>query len=199
MLIPDDGYGNYLLMFAHYNINIFKLLLENGADINKDGRYGSVLTDYIYENGDDVSFEYIQFLIDSGADINYEGNNQYTPLMQAIISGTIYRLELIKFLLDKGANNFEFYEEDNGYNAIHFAVNIGSSYKNNIENEVYQIVKLLVDAGANVNARTSEYSEYSNAGYQDEERGLTPLMFAIQRNHISVVNFLLQNGADIYI
>ena len=182
----DDGSGNYLLVFAHFNIKIFKLLLENGADINKPGRYDPVLVDYIHQNGGDVSLEHIQFLIDSGADINYGDDVNSTPLMEAIQSGRQNRLELVKFLLDKGANNFEAYEESEEYNAIHFAFQFDN------ENLVYQIVKLLVDAGANVNAPTSE-------GSSTYESGMTPLMFAIQLNYISVVNFLLENGADIYI
>ena len=180
-----DGYSNYLLTFAQFNINIFKLLLENGADINKPGRYGPVLVDYIHENGGDVSLEHIQFLIDSGADVNYNGNG--TPLMEAISSGA-NKLELIKFLLDKGANNFEAYEDGDGWKVIHYAFQFDN------ENLVYQIVKLLVDAGANVNAPTSEY-EYTDS----ETKGETPIMFAIKSNYISVVKFLLENGADIYI
>jgi ankyrin repeat protein/dsRNA-specific ribonuclease len=185
-----DSYGNYLLMFAQHNINIFKLLLENGADINQNGPHGSVLTDYIYENGDSLSFEHIKFLIDSGADVNYGNDLNWrgnTPLMRAIESGGSKRLELIKFLLDNGANNFE-YEENHGYKVIHLAFKIDD------ENEVYQIVKLLVDAGANVNAPTSEYD------YEiDDLHGDTPLTLAIESGYISVVNFLLENGADIYI
>jgi len=187
----DDSYGNYLLMFAHHNINIFKLLLENGADINQNGRHGSVLTDYIYENGDSLSFEHIKFLIDSGADVNFqeEANvTDETPLIQAISSGGSKRLELIKFLLDNGANNFEASREGDGYKAIHVAFYIHR------ENEVYQIVKLLVDAGANVNAPTSEYDYEIDDLHRD-----TPLTLAIKNEYISVVNFLLENGADIYI
>jgi ankyrin repeat protein len=79
--------------------------------------------------------------------------------------------DTIAQLLKQGANPNQRY--DDGCTALYVAVEFGYS----------KIVELLVEFGADVNAKKLDSGE-------------TPLLFAIELGHLNIVQFLLSHGAD---
>ena len=86
-------------------MNIVKLLIDKGADVNAKTDDGMTALIVAAENGQaDVA----KLLIDKGADINVKNpetdslnNLGFTPLMYAAFWG---RMDIVKLLLDKGAD-----------------------------------------------------------------------------------------------
>ncbi len=70
---------------------IVKILVNNGADINKKNKYGTPPIFYAY---DDIS---IRLLLDAGANVNHKTHDGITPLLSAIYKVNQYIAEeLIK-------------------------------------------------------------------------------------------------------
>jgi ankyrin repeat protein len=157
------------------------LLLDRGAAVN--GADATGLTPVIAaSNVDDAAV--VKLLIEKGADINARATvgAAVTALMGAASNGDA---ELTRFLLTRKADVHAISPDRAGtvkngpvafgnVTALHFAV--GSR---NLET-----VKLLLDAGSDVNAR--------------DVRGLTPLVFAIatDRPNAEIISLLLERGAD---
>ena len=91
----------YLHFASQYNrINMVKLLLDKGADVNKKTEYGKTPLHYACI-GDNLDMA--KFLIDNGADVNAKDDNGETSLH--IISKQYgSNTELIKLLIDNGAD-----------------------------------------------------------------------------------------------
>jgi hypothetical protein len=128
-----------------------------------------------------------KILLEYGADPNQPQDNGITPLMVACDQGSKDRInfthcETVKVLLDNGArakiNDFC----DEGFNPLIFAAADGS----------LEIVKLLVDNGANVNVHfNNEYVYvYNNKLSTHKFWQWTPIMFAAYENHSEIVDFL---------
>ena len=66
----------YALIF--YKSDIVKILIENGADVNKKNKFGAPPIFYAYNDTT------IRLLLDAGANINYKTNDGITPLLSAI-------------------------------------------------------------------------------------------------------------------
>lgn len=109
-----------------------------------------------------------KILVEYGAMLNETSLFGYTPL---IANAAIGNIRVVNFLLKKGCyvNNKT---KSNGMAAIHFSCNAG--YTN--------ITKSLIKFGANVNIQ--------------DDRGNTPLMLALLKNHPENAILLLKNGAD---
>jgi ankyrin repeat protein len=102
-----------------YNLErdkLFKLLLDNGSDINLSDNMGRSPLIYAIEKKYDLDF--IKYLINNGADINAKETGKYkisdymdsvnplkndgkTPLIYAVLTNNF---EIIKYLVDSGAN-----------------------------------------------------------------------------------------------
>ncbi|HTS48751.1 MAG TPA: ankyrin repeat domain-containing protein [Bryobacteraceae bacterium] len=178
-----------LLIAAGYNggSEIVKLLLDKGAMVSvRDGSGQTPLLSATSAN--DAAT--VKLLLDKGADVNLAdqagngtGAGGQTPLMNASAEANV---EIMKMLLAKGAkvnavSAPKGLDVKNGPIALglltplHFAAASGSGP---------EPIKLLVDAGANVNAL--------------DVRGMTPLMIAVatDRSDPRVVKLLLDKGAD---
>ncbi len=105
--------------------------------------------------------EVAAFLIDKGARLNTRAGinvNQWTPLHTAVAGGNMFSEEhrlTVKLLLEKGARMDEttaptsscsFCEYDSACTALHMAASRGKA----------EIARLLIQAGADVNARTKQ-------------------------------------------
>nr|XP_058942638.1 putative ankyrin repeat protein RF_0381 [Pocillopora verrucosa] len=110
----------------------------------------------------------IETLLSSGLDINSRSNDGTTPLMMAAATGQEKTVDL---LLSKGADphlkNFM------GRNLLHAAAEGGNS----------SIVMRALSCDIDINSK--------------DDCSATPLIIAVKQNHIEIVKYLLQKGADI--
>lgn len=115
------------------SIDLLKLLLENGADINATSDNDNAVIHLAAEN---KSYDIIKTLLDYGADVNMVGYRGKTPLYYATEN---YSYRNMKLLLDYGSN-----PNIPGY-IMNTPLFISIKYPC-IEN-----TKLLLDSGANIN------------------------------------------------
>jgi len=148
------------------HLNVIKLLIEKGADVN-GGDYGAS-ENPLMKAARYSYFKIAEFLLDNGANIearSYEGN---TPIQFAAWEG---QLEMIKFLVDRGANIDT--TNDLNWNALMQACVEG----------YYEIVEYLIKKGSNIHLI-------------DQEKGATSLMLAAWKCSEQIVKLLLENGID---
>lgn len=198
---------------ANGHLEIVKILLEHGVLLNaqplyeaaKAGhfevvqhllKYGAAVNAEMSKNynqglrGDDSIYrctplkaaasnghiEIVKLLITNGADVNlatsYYGfySPPTGPLSDAVSSGNI---EIVKFLLMSGALP----DGTKASPPILTAARIGN----------IKMLKLLLEAGANINSYIKD----------DDWRPTQALHEAVEKKHLSVIIFLLENGADI--
>jgi ankyrin repeat protein len=179
--------GRTPLLVAAYTTGSFesvKFLLSRGADAKKADATGlTPLHAAVAAN--DVAMA--KLLLESGSDANAQANipQSATPLMLAGQNGNT---DLIKLLLAKDVSVNAHSSSTNSrvqngviqfgaVTALHTAALAGNA----------EAVKLLIDAGANVNA--------------EDVRGMTPLMWAVStdRPNVSIVRMLIAKGSDVSI
>ena len=104
-----------------------------------------------------------------------------TPLNWAAENGQI---EMVQYLLTKGSNI-------NSRNRIKFTPLHSATHVNSKNQCYYDISKLLIDAGADVNARGGVSAV---AGFDLNQ---TPLHFAANNGNFELVKLLVEHGADV--
>jgi ankyrin repeat protein len=149
--------------------DIVALLLANGADVNAAQRANKWTPLIQAVNAREV--EIAEFLISHGADVNRRDFMNYTALHWAIDRGPLdtVRSSMINLLISKGA---DIKGSGKDYTPLHKAVMM------DIES-----TKLLLDLGANVNAR--------------DGAGTTPLHKAAEHGDKAIVELLIERGADV--
>jgi len=153
--------GDTALMFAARSGHgeIVRLLIERRADINALGAdKKTALVDAI-EHGDSPT---AQLLVEKGADVNVS-----QPLVSSIRKSN---LDITRLLLERGAKP--------EYPAMFAAVSA----------DKVEVVKWLIDAGADVNAHVNQV-----CGYHED---MPPLHIAVRRGSAAMVRLLLESGAD---
>ena len=168
-------------------VEIIKYLIEHGADVNIDSPLMAACS-FNYPFGSrrekenrfyaDINTEIVKLLIEKGADVNFaREQNGESVLMEAI--KRINGFELAKILVENGAN---VNHKDKNQNSCLFHLddeyNVG-------EYQLDKILNLLLDNGADINARNN--------------MGMTPLMhYALKgEGYLDLVKILLARGADI--
>ena len=166
------------------NVEILKLLINKGADINKlaimnskDYYRMSPLMYFCRYHSDKI--ELIKLLIDNGADVNQmvkcQIGNTYTPLLMCVQSYQDNYNEIIKLLIENGAN----------VNKIHkiFGVNQTIlSYLCTDKDPNFQLIQLFLDNGADINMKL-----YSITILRELCKKTPP--------NLNLIKLLLQNGA----
>lgn len=119
---------------------ILGLLKEHGADLNKKDRYGETILHEFIRNfpssSNDSAIQVIECLLKYGVEVNIPGNRGNTPLHVAACKGD---LAVATYLISKGADIKA--RSNQGLTPLHLAA-AGHP----------QITKLLLKAGADVNA-----------------------------------------------
>ena len=161
-----DG-ATALLWAAHWDDQVtLDLLLAAGADPNVAEEQGVTPLTRAAEN---ASAEMVSTLLTAGANPNRAQNNGLTPLIAAAGTGQV---AVVSTLLAAGAE-VDAHTEETSQTALMWAT----------ANRHHDAMRLLVDAGADVQARSS--------------LGFTPLLFAVRNNDLEAVRALIAAGADV--
>ena len=169
---------------------------------------GGGLTPLVYAAREDC-LECAKILLDAGADVNQRTHYGWTALLTATQNR---HYKLASYLLDHGANpNIA---NNGGWTPLYLATD-----NRNIESGDYPVrapdmehldyIKLLIDKGANVNARIcgTDSTDKKCVGDSTETRnnftmqwlfedGATPFLRAAQSGDIPLMKLLLAHGAD---
>jgi serine/threonine-protein phosphatase 6 regulatory ankyrin repeat subunit B len=195
-LIPSNQDLSALMVVSQCgNIQMTKLLLEYGANVNLKNRNGwsalifasesrqFEIADLLLDYGADVNLQsydgtsalmvsYLpklsELFLDRGANINLKNNNGASAIFVAVQKGFI---KLAKFLLEYGADVNEHDNEDT------------STLMVAIKNENIETVKIFLDYGANINAQNKNM--------------WSALMFSCQKGHAQMTKLLLEYGAEV--
>ena len=137
MLVESKADGSYPIfeVLREDQMQMFMLLIDNGADVNVKDEQGNTPLHYAAQEG---QTELTKILIDKGANISAKGLKDLTPLHAAAKGGN---KDVVVSLLDAGADvNAENYMERT---PLHFAAKNGH----------IDIVEVLLARGAAVNAK----------------------------------------------
>ncbi len=194
----NDERLNQALAFAVIdgNLDVVKLTLSRGADINAKDKHGWTPLFHAVKHGE---LEIASYLLENGAEVNLISVLGTTPLRLASAQGDI---DMVKLLLAKGADaNLT---GDHGYSPLHRAAE---------ESKNVEVVRMLISHGANVNARSRDgrtplmkscyvpeitkvlIESRAEIDAQDDE-GRTALFFASYYRCRATARILVENGAD---
>ena len=164
----QNDIGQPALFFAaeHGNINNVKTLLKHGANakiVEADG--SNVLMKTIFQNR---PAEIVKLLV-KHVDINQKNNEGATALCAAV---AVQRHDLVKLLIDNEANVNQYCGT---ITPLILATDAGN----------LEIVKYLVDHGADVNA------------VENDDHKWSALIMAAEKGHLDIVKYLVEHGANI--
>jgi len=147
------------LMLASQNgsTETVKLLLENGAKVNVETRNGTTALHVASQNG---HTEIVKLLFEAGAKVNVAIKN--ISIMVFVSTFRIYDKEIID-------------QQELGWESTPLILALRNGH--------LEAVKLLIDAGAKVNAKTSY--------------GFTSLILASEKGYTEIVKLLLDAGAKV--
>jgi ankyrin repeat protein len=198
--VSDFGCGPPILgAAAKGHTDVIRLLLENGADINQEGKYGQNALCDASENRQEAV---VRMLIEDGACVNNEGGTT-TPIEVASEKG---HKGIVEMLIKAGADVNLGYEP-----ALYCASNYGhedvvqqlilADADVNLEGDLgtalhaashnpgRKIVELLIDAGADVNKLAGEYGTALQAAIMGED--------VDDLSALEVVRILIRAGANV--
>ena len=187
------------------NIDIGKCLIENGADVNIKDNLGRTP---LYRASRWNQIGVAKLLIENGADVNAKDKDGWTPLHLAAV---LDRIDIVKVLIENGADPFINNKDGETaldlckYKAIREQL---KKYMEDYESILEEIKKEkeysvfgepLLDAVFNsdlIGVKKCVFSGKYNIDVQDD-KGYTPLMYAIMDHNFNIVEFLVNHGADI--
>lgn len=109
--VDDNGRTALFLECQHSkpNIQIIKMLIDSGADVNVETNSGFFPITAFCENYSTPNLEVIKLLIDNGADVNARNNIGYT--LAEVISQRLHNINsirLLRMLIENGADTNHF-------------------------------------------------------------------------------------------
>jgi len=154
---------------------IVKMLLDAKCKVDaRDDRDNTALHHAAMKGHGDI----IQMLLDAGADVNAEDKSGWTPLINAAY---YCHLDAVKVLLENKAS----FNHDN--NAKRTALHETCRSPSTDEESLYDIAQLLINAGSDINSKSSDVGEAD----------FTPLMFCAYHGHPRVAEALIKAGCII--
>jgi len=151
----------------------------------------------------DGRLDIAKLFVAAKAGVNQTEANGITPLLMAITNDHV---DVARFLLDQGAgvNAADWWGRTPLWAAVEVRNrDLGRGGEHDIDREAaLDLVKTLIERGANVNARTKEYSPIRRwvAPLNDiswvDFTGQTPFLRAALSGDITVMRLLLEKGAD---
>merc|ERR1712080_25574 len=173
----EDLWTPLMLAVGKGDMEMLNLLVASGAHVNYQNDYGeTALTRAVRFPYKEGSVEIAQALIDAGADVNTKYPNVareeeigWTPLMKALATG---HKEMCQLLLAAGPDLS--YRNPKGQTALLMAIIYDSG------DDAPEIVKSLIDAGADVNV-SAEWNEMT----------FTPLMHAAEAEEKELCKILI--------
>ena len=175
---PSIGSGALFTAIENDDVEMVRLLVEAGADVNAaEGFGGNTPLHEAVEKGD---AEIVKILVAAGADVNAEGFMGHTPLILAAEEGAT---EIMRILLRPGLDAGTSADGEDKEAASTPSIGSGALFTA-IENDDVEMVRLLVEAGADVNAAE---------GFG----GNTPLHEAVEKGDAEIVKILVAAGADV--
>ena len=178
---------NALHIAIEKNMEMVKILVENGININKKDRHG--WSPFLRAVGGE-NFEIVKYLVDNGADVNDSDSYRRSALMYAC-SGRNF--EIIKYLVENGANVNHRMRMGWSEGPLTSAAGSGN----------IQIVKYLVSKGAKLERGVLEYAVRSGNLKLVKylvSKGLSPIRKHVLRNaveNLDLIKYLISQGADI--
>lgn len=130
--VPVSLRGRMLLSIVadRGDTGLVKLIIEKGADINVQDKYGHTA---LFDAAEEGHLDVVKMLLDAGAKIDLCGNSGTRPMHRAAMCS---HFEVVQLLLDRGADvNLATVD---GYNPLHGATISGHK----------EIIKLLLKSGA---------------------------------------------------
>jgi len=168
-----NGNTPLTLSYKLNRLDIFKYLVKF-LDVNQTDSEGKSVLFYAINRKD---AENVKKLINVGANINLKDNSNNSIIDNAINVGNV---EIINLLLQK--NNIAL----NIVNSNEETPTISVLLSNKLTGtEKKEIIDKFIEKGSNINMVDSN--------------GNSPIMYAIQKNHLSTVDLLINNGGDINI
>jgi len=154
----------------------------------------------------DGRLESVKILLAAGADINQVEANDITPLVTAITNN---HPDVATYLIEQGADvkNVDWYGRTALFTAVetrNMDVDNGPPFENGITRAPFlPLIQLLLDKGADPNARTLEQLPIRNQFLRTtgtlewvDFTGMTPFIYAARAGDVTVMNMLLKAGAD---
>ena len=192
---PTKGQTALMWAAAENNAAAVKTLVEAGADLHERSRGGSFTPFLFAVRGGHI--ETSKMLLDLGAKIEDALPDGTSPLVLATINA---HYELAGVLLDRGADPRAAAQ---GWTALHQIAwsrrhNAGFNLPGPVATgglDSLDLVRKLVKAGANVNARQTKEPRDGNRNQQNRI-GATPFLLAAKSADVPLMRVLLECGAD---
>lgn len=147
--------------------------------------------------------EEARLLVSAGADVNLADPNGISPLLMAILNNHV---DVARFLLDHGANinAVDFWGRTPLWAAVELRnLDLDHGVDSGVDREpLLDFIKLLLDRGADINARTKEVPPSRRFLYSlgdvswVDMTGQTPFLRAALSGDVPLMHLLLDRGAD---
>jgi ankyrin repeat protein len=168
------------------NYDVVELLLRRGADISTRTRFGKTPLHLMLYWKKERS-KLVKLLLENGADVDAIDINKNTPLHIAAYNGFI---ESAKLLLERGASPNR--KNGKGLTSSDIAGRRGHG-------AVWRLFKSLHNTtqAGDYNAAAGIVKKYPQLIHLEDDEGKTPLILAVEGNHLKIAGMLIANGADV--